>query len=231
MKAMILAAGLGTRLRPLTETLPKALVTVEGKTLLEHSLRHLEEYGIREVIINIHHLGGQIRSFLDEHHDFGLKITLSDESDALLDTGGGLKKASWFFAGDEPFLVRNVDVISGLDLHLLAESHRKNRALATLAVRRRETSRYLLFRKPDHRLCGWENRQTGEKIFCSETADNLVPLAFSGIQVISPEIFPLVTEEGKFALTGMYLRLARDHRILGYEENESRWEDAGKPRS
>ena len=226
-KAMILAAGLGTRLRPITDTIPKALVKVGGRTLLEGAIRHLADYGVKEIVINVHHFADQVIQYLNQNRNFSLNITISDERDQLLDTGGGLKKVSRFFEGGMPFFVRNVDIISDLDLHSMMEQHLKSHALVTLAVRNRETSRYFLF-DPNHRLCGWTNLKTGEKILSLESKMNLEMLAFSGIQVIGPEIFALITEEGKFSLTGLYLRLAKDHLIKGFQDRGSIWRDVGK---
>lgn len=227
MKAMILAAGLGTRLRPLTESIPKALVVVEEKTLLEHALDHLITYGIRQVVINLHHFPEQIRSFMEQHDNFGLEVSYSDESEELLETGGGVLKAERLLAGDGPFLVRNADIISDLDLRKLIDFHTANNALATLAVRNRETSRYLLFDEAN-RLSGWENRAEGKQRITRDVAQYL-PLAFSGIQVIDPAIFPRITERGKFSLIDLYLRLSEHQLIMGFEENSSCWRDAGKP--
>lgn len=224
---MILAAGLGTRLQPITNTMPKALVKVGGRTLLEGAIRHLADYGVKEIVINVHHFADQVIQYLNQNRNFGLNITISDERAQLLDTGGGLKKVSRFFAGGKPFFVRNVDIVSDLDLHNMMEQHLKSHALATLAVRNRKTSRYFLF-DPDHRLCGWTNLKTGEKILSLESKMNLEMLAFSGIQVLSPEIFALITEEGKFSLTGLYLRLAKDHLIKGFQDRGSIWRDVGK---
>ncbi len=220
-------AGLGTRLKPLTEIIPKALVKVYGVTLLEQSLRHLKKSGINQVIINVHHFAGQIIDYLKMNHDFKMKITISDESDELLDTGGGLKKASWFFNDDTPFLVRNVDVLSNLDLDKLNEHHDKSGGLATLVVRERETSRYFLFNK-DLQLCGWENKKTGEKKITRPASIDKRELAFSGIQVLDPKIFNLITETGKFSLTELYLRLSVEHKIVGVIDKNSFWADAGK---
>ena len=226
-KAMILAAGLGTRLRPITHSIPKALVKVGGRTLLEGAIRHFADYGVKEIMINVHHFADQVKQYLDQNRNFSLNITISDERDQLLDTGGGLKKASWFFAGNDPFFVRNVDIISDLDLHSMMEHHLQSHALATLAIRNRETSRYFLF-DPDHRLCGWTNLKTGEKILSLEPSVNLEMFAFSGIQILSPEIFAMITEEGKFSLTSLYLRLAKDHFIKGFQDRGSIWRDVGK---
>lgn len=226
MKALILAAGLGTRLKPFTDIHPKALFRVEGKTLLEHALNHLKSAGVDEVIINVHHFAGQIIAFIQDHHDFGLKIAISDETGELLETGGGLKKAAWFFRDCDCAIVRNVDLLSDLDLLRMAKDHLASLSLATLAVRKRETSRYFLF---DDRmnLCGWENLKTGERRLSKETVSPM-PLAFSGIQVVDPRIFPMITEMGKFSLTDLYLRLAKTHNIRGYLEDGVVWRDVGK---
>jgi NDP-sugar pyrophosphorylase family protein len=226
MKAMIMAAGLGTRLKPITEQIPKALVEYEGITLLEHAIIHLRLHGADKIIVNVHHFADQVIDFLKKN-DFEVDIEVSDESGDLLETGGGLRKAAWFF-DDQPFFVRNVDVISDLDLTKLMGYHLDNKSLATLAVRKRETSRYFLF-DDQHNLCGWKNVSTGETIWCGNEVENAASLAFSGIQVIDPTIFPLITETGKFSLTTLYLRLAREHRIKGFEEPNRIWMDIGKP--
>jgi len=224
---LILAAGLGTRLRPITEKIPKALVEVDGKTLLEHAVDHLKTWGIEQIIINVHHLPGQIVEFLRQHQNFGLEIALSDETDQLLDTGGGLKKAGWFFTGNDPFIVRNVDVLSNTDLGAMIGFHVSTHALATLAVRIRETSRYLMF-DDEFQLCGWKNLVTGQTILTRPQQGNLRNYAFSGIQVISPEIFSQISEEGRFSLIDLYLRLSAGQRIVGYPDEVSAWRDAGK---
>jgi NDP-sugar pyrophosphorylase family protein len=226
-KAMILAAGLGTRLRPITDTLPKALVRVGGHTLLEGAIWHLADYGVKEIVINVHHFADQVIQYIEQNRNFGLNITISDERDQLLDTGGGLKNVSRFFGDGMPFFVRNVDIISDLDLKSMMDQHLKSHAIATLAIRNRETSRYFLF-DPDRRLCGWTNVKTGEKILSVEPARNLERLAFSGIHVINPKIFALIREEGKFSLTDLYLRLAKDNLIKGFVETGSVWRDVGK---
>jgi len=226
-KALIFAAGLGTRLRPFTDHHPKALFLVEGKPLLAHSIDHLIKYGITDVIINVHHFSEQIIDHLLKNHNYGINISISDESEELLDTGGGLKKAAWYFDNNNPFLVRNVDVLSDLDLKLLLDLHTGKNGLATLAVKERETSRYLLFNE-EMKLCGWENKKTGEIKTSRENKSVSRHLAFSGIQVLDPKIFDLITETGKFSLTEMYLRLSKDQDIYGYLDRESFWKDAGK---
>ena len=211
MKAMILAAGLGTRLRPLTDDRPKALVEVAGHTLLEIILRRLQAFGICDVIINTHHFAGMILQYLKTNADFGMNIEVSRE-EFLLDTGGGLKKAGWFFSGEEPFILHNVDVISSIDLRRMVQFHAENEALATLAVQDRKTSRPLSF--DEHlQLCG---RGPG--------------LAFCGIHVISPRLLRMLTEEGVFSIITSYLRLAaRGEKILGFRADEYDWRDMGRP--
>jgi len=230
MKAMIFAAGLGTRLKPLTDFKPKALVEVNGITLLEHAIMKLQHFGINEIIINVHHFSNQIIDFLKRKNNFGIHIEISDESDQLLDTGGGLKKASWFFKDNNPLLVYNVDVISDIDLDCMLRSHVQSGALATLAVRQRETSRYFLF-NDDMNLCGWKNKKTNEQIISRNSSGNLIPLAFSGIHVVSPQLFKLMNENGKFSITEVYTRLSTYHDIKGFQHDTDFWIDLGKPES
>lgn len=229
---MILAAGLGTRLRPLTATRPKALVEIAGRTLLEITLTRLRTFGITEVIINVHHLADQVIDYLKSHKNFGMRIEISRE-DILLDTGGGLKKAAWFFLEDpahldEPFLLHNVDVLSTIDFARMLQFQKEHRALATLAVQARETSRSLLF--DDHaQLCGRRIgiEQTPEIVRPSHP---LQPLAFSGIHVISPRLFPMLTEDGIFSIIPAYLRLAaRGQPILAFRADAYYWRDLGRP--
>ena len=212
---MILAAGLGTRLRPLTDNRPKALVEVAGRTLLEITLSRLRVFGIREVIINVHHFAGMMMDYLKVNDNFGMRIEVSRE-EVLLDTGGGLKKAGWFF-GDEPFILHNVDVISTIDLGRMAQFHNENQALATLAVKDRQTSRPLFF-DDQLQLCGWGSLQQGQA------------LAFSGIHVISPRLLPMLIEEGVFSIIPSYLRIAAlGEKILAFRADEYYWRDLGRP--
>jgi NDP-sugar pyrophosphorylase family protein len=223
---MILAAGLGTRLRPLTDHRPKALVEVAGRTLLEITLARLRLYGIGEVIINVHHFAEMVEEYLAANKNFGMRIEISRE-ETLLDTGGGLKKAVWFFDTEEPFVLHNVDVISTIDLRRMVQFHTERRALATLAVQDRQTSRYLLF---DQRreLCG---RRT-ERDQLVRSVSSIQPLAFSGIHVISPRIFPMISEEGVFSIITSYLRLAgQGEKIVGFRADEFYWRDLGKPQN
>jgi len=226
MKAMVLAAGLGTRLRPLTNDKPKALVEVAGRTMLEITLERLRGAGVREVIVNAHHFADQLVEYLRAHENFGMRVEVSRE-DVLLDTGGGLKQAAWFFRGqDEPFLLHNVDVVSGIDLGRMMEVHRERGALATLAVQKRETSRLLLF-DGDGWLCG---RRRGEVEERTRGTDVVTPLAFCGIHVISPQLLGMLEETGAFSIIDAYLRLSVEPaRIEAFLADRYYWRDLGKP--
>jgi NDP-sugar pyrophosphorylase family protein len=237
MKAMLLAAGLGTRLRPLTNDRPKALVEINGRTLLEINLTRLRAAGVTDVIVNVHHFAEKIVDYLQAHHNFGLHIETSREDDLLLDTGGGLKKAAWFFvedrAGhDEPFLLHNVDILTNIDLAAMLQFHRQHDALATLAVQHRPSSRLLLFND--------QNQLTGRHIHDLDSAissearnhslASLIPLAFSGVHVISPGLPPLLTESGVFSIVDAYVRLASEgHKILAFRADQYYWRDLGRP--
>jgi len=227
MKAMIFAAGLGTRLRPLTDNKPKALVEVAGKTLLQRVIEKVSDAGFKEIVVNIHHFGDQIIDFLERNNNFGLDIQISDERDELLDTGGGILKARPLLEGSEPFLVYNVDVLCSLDLKKLLQWHRKHQALATLVVRKRDTARYLLFDE-DMQLSGWTNIKTGE-VKMARQKPEVDKFAFSGIHIIESSVFPLITETGKFPIIPMYLRLAEQNAIYGFEDTSDLWMDLGKP--
>ena len=231
MKAMVLAAGLGTRLRPLTNDRPKALVEVAGRTLLEITLSRLRAFGVSEVIVNLHHFADLVIAYLKAHDNFGMRIEVSRE-DVLLDTGGGLKKAAYFFlrnsaSAEEPFVLHNVDVISTIDLRRMTQFHVENRALATLAVQDRQTSRYLLF-DDQLQLCGRKSGADGKPELVRRSPQ-LRPLAFSGIHVISPRLFSLMTEEGVFSIIAPYLRLAaQGEKILAFRSDEYQWRDLGR---
>jgi mannose-1-phosphate guanylyltransferase len=232
MKAMILAAGLGTRLRPLTDNRPKALVEVAGRTLLEITLTRLRDFGIQEVIVNVHHFADMVVDYLKAKNNFGMRIELSRE-DTLLDTGGGLKRAAWFFLEDsgpidQPFVLHNVDAISTIDLRRMLQFHIEHRALATLAVQDRATSRYLLFDE-QLQLCGRQAGRDGDPEFV-RSSQRTEALAFSGIHVISPLLLEMMTEEGAFSIISTYLRLAaQGERVLAFRADEYYWRDLGKP--
>ena len=226
MKAMILAAGLGTRLRPLTNDRPKALVKVANRTMLEITLARLKDFGIRDVIVNVHHFADMVIDYLQANGNFGIHIEVSRE-ETLLDTGGGLKKAGWFFAGDsEPFILHNVDVISTIDLRAMVQYHNEKQGLATLAVKDRPTSRYLLFDERLH-LCG--RRLVREQKL--DSVSGLQPaheLAFAGIHVISPELIEMLSRDGAFSIIDSYLHLAGSgERILGFRADSYTWQDLG----
>lgn len=229
MKAMVLAAGLGTRLRPLTDKRPKALVEIGGRTLLEITLSRLRDFGIREVIINVHHFAEMVVAYLKAHQNFGMHIEISRE-ELLLDTGGGLKRAAWFFLADasqEPFLLHNADIVSMVDFARLVEFHHDRAALATLAVQERETSRYLLF--DEFQLCGRRAGPDGEAELVKPSS-GWRALAFTGIHVISPGFLRMMNEDGAFSIIGTYLRLAGvGENILGFPADDYYWRDLGRP--
>jgi NDP-sugar pyrophosphorylase family protein len=227
MKAMVLAAGLGTRLRPLTDTRPKALVEVGGRTLLEITLSRLRDCGVGEVMVNVHHFAEQIAGFLEARNNFGMRIELSREDDLLLDTGGGLKKAGWFFSSDtEPFIVHNVDVVSNVDVQAMLHSHQRSGALATLAVQERNSSRQLLF-DSNFTLCGRRGPQQEDEL--TGQAAPVHVLAFTGIHVISPRMAPLIKEEGVFSIIDSYLRLAREgEKVVAFPADQYYWRDLGR---
>jgi NDP-sugar pyrophosphorylase family protein len=229
---MVLAAGLGTRLRPLTNDRPKALVEINGRTLLEITLARLRRFGIHDVIINTHHFADVLARYLEDHKNFGMHIEISREDDLLLDTGGGLKKAARFFlgSGETPFILHNVDVLSTIDLHEMVAFHRKHDALATLAMRDRKSSRLLLFNSHSE-LCGRQIRKD------DQTTTEMVracphphPLAFCGIHVISLRLLKLMHEQGVFSIIDVYLRLAgAGEKIRAFRADDYYWRDLGRP--
>ncbi len=226
MKAMILAAGLGTRLRPHTNYKPKALLKVGGQALLEICIKRLIRYGFDEIIINVHHFAEQIIAFVGKHENFGAQITFSDEQDKLLDTGGGLKKAAWFFDDGLPFLLCNTDIISNIDLARFYQSLQPG-SLATLAVRQRQSSRYLIFDEKQT-LTGWQNIKTGNLKMCRPVSGEFSLQAFSGLHVISPALFELMPADDTFSIIDVYLSAATQHTIKAYPHDADLWMDAGK---
>jgi NDP-sugar pyrophosphorylase family protein len=227
MRAMILAAGLGTRLKPLTDSIPKALIKIKGHTLLELQIRKLKAEGFDRIIINIHHFADKVKRYLKENNFFNCSIEISDESDKLLDTGGALKKASHFFSDGNPFLVYNVDILSNISLKELIEFHRSSKSIVTLAVQNRESSRKFLFDK-SNTLCGWMNDKSNEKIITRDAQSELFPYSFSGIQVIDPKIFKYFPDKDVFSLVDLYLSVAKKENISGFIHNEDEWIDLGK---
>jgi MurNAc alpha-1-phosphate uridylyltransferase len=225
MKAMILAAGLGTRFKPWTDKHPKALAIVNGKTLLERNIRYLQSFGIKDVLVNVHHFADQIRHAIIVNDGWGSNISISDESDEVLETGGGLKKAALYF-DQEAFLLMNADILTDLDLKAMITFHDFHKPLATLAVSNRKSSRYFLFDK-NNRLSGWRNVKTGEeKISIPDNKPK--EKAFSGIHLISADIFPLIQRSGKFSIVDVYLELAAAYPILGYDHSGSKLVDVGR---
>jgi N-acetyl-alpha-D-muramate 1-phosphate uridylyltransferase len=233
MKAMILAAGLGTRLKPFTDSHPKALAAVNGKSLLQRNIEYLAGFGIKDVIVNVHHFADQVKKYIKKNNGFGSNIIISDESDAILETGGGLKKAEWFFTDSNiPFVVLNVDVLTDMDIAEMIDEHNKLQPLATLAVTSRKTSRYFLFDEMLH-LCGWKNEKTMEQKISRESSI-YIEKAFSGIHVISPEIFPLMKKTAlpagpgnKFSMVDVYLELSITHPVTAFDHSNSKFVDVG----
>ncbi|MES2704144.1 MAG: nucleotidyltransferase family protein [Bacteroidota bacterium] len=229
MKAMLFAAGLGTRLKPFTDYNPKALAEVNNKTLLEHNLRYLQRFGIYDVIVNVHHFADMIEDVLYENSGFGSNVTISDERSEVLETGGGLLKAAPYFEGEDAFVVMNVDVLTNLDLGRMIAAHEAGDAIATLAVMQRNSSRQFLFDEA-MRLCGWMNNNTGERRI-SRNMDDLRPLAFSGVQVLTPAVFTNHPFTGKFSLVDLYLHHAKEYTLAGYDHSGNIFIDVGKPES
>jgi MurNAc alpha-1-phosphate uridylyltransferase len=229
-KAMILAAGLGTRFKPWTDRHPKALASVNGKSLLQRNIEYLQTFGISDVVVNVHHFAEQIIEALTVNKGWGSRFTISDETDMVLETGGGLKKARPLLEG-APFVLMNVDILTDMDLGAMIADyfHTGNRPLATLAVTNRSTSRYFLFNRQDE-LCGWRNVTTGQERI-ARPADTLIQKAFSGIHVIDEGIFTLIGRTGKFSMVDLYLDLAAHHLIRGFDHSHSRLIDVGKPES
>ena len=226
MKAMIFAAGLGTRLRPLTDTMPKALVPVNGKPLLHLLLTKLQQAGCTHVVVNVHHHARQIIDYIATHN-YGMHIAISDESEMLLDTGGGLRKAKQLLEGEEPILVHNVDILSNLDFEPLMQAHHPDN-LATIVVSPRNTSRYLLFDN-DMRMHGWTNINSGEVKPANIDTTLLQQYAFAGVHVVSPRIFDLMQDmPSKFSIIDFYLQAMAQHRIMGYVPQDFAMLDVGK---
>ena len=233
--AMIFSAGLGTRFKPWTNSHPKALAAVNGKSLLQRNVEYLQQYGIRKVIVNVHHFAGQIIDAIKQNNGWGSDIAISDETSELLETGGGLLKAKDLFEQGERFITCNVDILTDLDLGKLIAFHEKHKPLISFAVTNRKTSRYFLFDEND-RLCGWRNTKTGEErgpilTFPKGEGKKVIEKAYSCVVVFEPEIFSLIAFRGKFSLVEVYLKLAADHLILGYDHTGDRFVDVGKPES
>ncbi len=229
-KVFILAAGLGTRLKHLTTDKPKAMVFFNKKPMLEHLILNLKAQGFNDFVINVHHFADQIENFLTQNNNFDCNIQISDERKKLLDTGGAILHAKNLFSDSENILIHNVDIFSDINLQKLLNYHQQNNASATLAVHKRESSRKLVFDK-NMQLCKWKNNKTGEEKIAKETVGELSEYSFSGIHIINSKIFELITETEKFSVIDLYLRLAKNHKIIAYETNNNYWFDLGKEES
>ena len=227
MKALILAAGLGSRLKPLTDNKPKALIEINGTSLIELVINRLIRFGFNQLIINVHHYADDIIKFLNKKNNFGIEIVVSNEKDLLLDTGGGLKKAGWFFDDEKPFLVHNVDILSNIDLGVLYNSHNSLNSLITLAVQTRYSTRYFLFDE-EKNLCGWRNEISNETKITRDPSGKLTPFAFSGIHIIDPEIFRFMPDLKVFPIVDFYLDIASKHQITYFDHTSSIFLDLGK---
>ena len=229
MKAMIFAAGLGTRFKPWTDKHPKALAIVNKKSLLQRNIEYLQQYGITDVVVNVHHFSDQLIEAIEANKGWGSNVIISDESGEVLETGGGLLKARPLLEGSEPFITLNADILTDLDITKLLDYHRQNKALISFGITNRKTSRYFLF-DDENRLCGWRNVNTGEEKI-SIPGKQLHQMAYSCVVVFEPTIFDLIPQKGKFSLTETYLSLASSQLILGYDHTGDRLVDVGKPES
>jgi N-acetyl-alpha-D-muramate 1-phosphate uridylyltransferase len=228
-KAMIFSAGLGTRFKPWTDSHPKALAIVNGKSLLQRNIEYLQQYGITNVVVNIHHFPQQIIDAIKKNKGWGSNVVISDESDAVLETGGGLMKARHLLESEQPFISLNVDILTNLDLNKMMAFHHQHKPLVTFGITNRKSSRVLLFDE-DSRLCGWRNLGTGETKI-SIDKPGLKEMAYSCVVIYEPEIFSLIKQRGKFSIMDTYLDLAADHLILGYDHSGDNLVDVGKPES
>lgn len=226
---MIFAAGLGTRFKPWTDKHPKALALVNGKSLLQRNIEYLQQYNITDVVVNVHHFADQIIESIKKNKGWGSNVVISDETNEVLETGGGLLNARKLLEGDEPFITLNVDILTDLDLNKLLAYHQQHKPLISFAVTSRETSRYFLFDEND-RLCGWRNTKTGEERI-SIAKPGLSEKAYSCVVIFEPKVFSLMRQTGKFSLVETYLDLASTHTILGYDHSNDKLVDVGKPES
>lgn len=229
MKAMIFSAGLGTRFKPWTDSHPKALAVVNGKSLLQRNIEYLQQYGIYEVVVNVYHFADQVIHAVQENNGWGSNVMISDETDEVLETGGGLLKAKDLLQNEQPFITLNADFLTNLNLHNLIAFHQQKKALISFGITNRKSSRNFLFDE-DSRLCGWMNSATGEKRI-SIDKPNLTPKAYSCVVVFEPIIFDLIPQRGKFSLVDTYLSLAADYPIYGYDHSGDKLADVGKPES
>ena len=229
-KAMIFSAGLGTRFKPWTDHHPKALALINGRSLLQRNIEYLQQFDIYDVIVNVHHFAEQVIQAIQLNNGWGSNVTISDEADAILETGGGLKRAAWFLKDEKDFVLMNADVLTDLPLNEMISFHQQTDPLATLATTNRETSRYFLFNETNI-LCGWKNVKTGEQKIM-RVDEKLTAKAFSGIHVISSRIFSLMRQtELKFSMVDVYLSLCAEHPILSFDHSQTKFIDVGKQES
>jgi NDP-sugar pyrophosphorylase family protein len=230
-KGMILAAGLGSRLKPWTDTHPKALAIVNGKSLLQRNIEYLQQYGIKEVVVNVHHFADQIISLIKENNGWGSQVSISDETDEALETGGGLLKAVPLFSDCNPIVLLNADILTDMNLEGMIGYHQEKKPLVTLATTNRQSSRYFLFDEGNN-LCGWRNMVTGEEKPSKElNGGKKIARAFSGIHVIESRMFSLIKRQGKFSMVDVYMDLMQEYTIKSFDHSESRFIDVGKPES
>jgi NDP-sugar pyrophosphorylase family protein len=230
MKAMIFAAGLGSRLKPFTDQHPKALAPVNGKSLLERNILYLQQYGIKEVVVNVHHFANQIIEAIEKNNGWGSKIIVSDETSEVLETGGGLKKAAHLFKGEEDIVLMNADILTNMQLDQMIQQHKQTHALATLAVSQRTSSRYFIF-GDDSKLKGWRHDGTGEVKPAGLDTKGLHDRAFSGIHIIHQSLFSKIKQEGKFSMVDLYLDLCTTENIFCFDHTGALLLDVGKPES
>ncbi|HRP88898.1 MAG TPA: nucleotidyltransferase family protein [Edaphocola sp.] len=233
MKAMILAAGLGTRLKPFTDHHPKALARVNNKTLLEINIKKLQSFGINDIVVNVHHFADQIEAVLNSNNQYGSNVIISDERAAVLETGGGVKHAAPLLSGSDDILIMNVDILSDIDISKLIQQHKHTNALVTLAVQDRNSSRAFLFQKNEKQftLKGWQNNNTQEKKLPCAINTPLIPFAFSGIQIVQSGFLNKIKQDGKFSLVDAYLSLCCDEKIQAFDHSGDKLLDVGKPES
>ena len=229
MKAMIFSAGLGTRFKPWTDSHPKALALVNGKSLLQRNIEYLQQYGVCDVVVNVHHFADQIIDAIKTSKGWGSNVIISDETAEVLETGGGLLKAKDLLAGDKPFFTLNADFLTNLNLNNLLSYHQQKKGLISFGITSRKSSRNFLFDE-NNRLCGWMNSTTGEKRL-SIDKPNLKPMAYSCVVVFEPTVFDLIPQRGKFSLVDTYLSLAAEYPIYGYDHTGDKLVDVGKPES
>ncbi len=228
-QAMIFSAGLGTRFKPWTDAHPKALAVVNGKSLLQRNIEYLQHYGVKDVVVNVHHFADQVINAVKENNGWGSNIIISDETNEVLETGGGLLKAKDLFKKDEPFFTLNADFLTDLNLNKLVQYHKEKKGLISFGITSRKSSRNFLFDE-DSRLCGWINHSTGEKRI-SIDKPGLKPMAYSCVVIFEPAVFDLIPQRGKFSLVDTYLSLAKEYPIYGYDHTGDKLVDVGKPES